>query len=144
MNRPKGLTLTAVLMALCLAMLWATIDYARDPRILHRLLLTTVIISIGVFVVWFYWRGRNWARICVLLWSVGGILSLLAWNRIFLGSSRTFSTFSNTPTHIFVAARAILGAALLYYLNTRPVLDFFQPHNRQARSDTHSRPSEHA
>jgi len=30
-----------------------------------------------------------------------------------------------------MAARAILGAALLYYLNTRPVLEFFYPENRQ-------------
>jgi hypothetical protein len=123
MNRPRGITLTALLMALCNAMPWVTIDYGR-PHVLQRFVIFTAVICTGYFVIWFYWKGRNWARIGVLLFSFGAIINLFVWNK--LGP-----LLLPTPTHILLAARAILGVALVCYLNTRPVLEFFYPENRQ-------------
>lgn len=121
MNRPKGLALTVVLMAVCNAMLWATIKPGR------MLGLFTVFICVGYVVIWFYWKGRNWARIGVLLFSGFSIVYLLNWNRISLAPS-----ILAAPAHVMMASRAVLGGALLYYLNTRPVLDFFYPENKPA------------
>lgn len=121
MNRPKGLTLTAVLMAVCHGMGWATIDYTK-PQILKTLGSFTLLICIGYVVIWFYWNGRNWARIGILLYSCTRISDLFTWNRI-------SPLFLNTPTHIRIAASAILGGFLFYWLNTRPVVEFFYPEN---------------
>ena len=116
--------MTAILTALCDAMGWATIDYSR-PHSLKRFVIFTIFICIGYFVIWFYWQGRNWARIGVLLTSGASIFNLLKWNR-------TSPVLLTVPAHIMLATEAVLGAALLYYLNTRPVLEFFYPENKEA------------
>jgi hypothetical protein len=59
MDRPRGLTLTAILMALCNAFSSVTIDYAR-PDVLKRFVIFTAVICIGYLVIWFYWEGSNW------------------------------------------------------------------------------------
>jgi len=127
MNRPKGLTLTAIFLSVCNAMLWATIRPGRPPYSLRMLMMFTVVIGIGYFVIWSYWTGRNWARIGILLFSGGSIFGLLTWKTISLSPA-----FLPTPAHILLAVRAILGVGLLYYLNTRPVLEFFGAENNPA------------
>jgi len=121
MNRPKGLALTAIFMALCNAMIWATIKPGRPPYSQRMLVFFTFMICVGYFFIWFYWQGRNWARISVLLVSFASIPNLLNWNRVSLSPA-----LLTTPAHILLATRAILGAALLYWLNTRPVVEFFK------------------
>jgi drug/metabolite transporter (DMT)-like permease len=122
MNRPKGLALTAILMALCNAMIWATIDYTRPQRKGFVILAVIFGCIIGFFFIWSYWKGRNWARIGILLCSGGSIGNLFMWRAVSL-----YPVFLATPTRTLLAVRAVLGAALLYYLNTRPVVEFFYP-----------------
>jgi hypothetical protein len=74
MNRPKGLALTAILMALCNALIWATIKPGRPPYTQRMWLFFTFSICIGYLSFWFYWKGRNWARIAVLLVSFTSIV----------------------------------------------------------------------
>jgi hypothetical protein len=85
------------------------------------LVMYTVAIGIGYFFIWFYWKGRNWARIAVLLVSFSSIPNILSWSRVSLSPA-----LLPTPAHILLAARAVLGPALLYWLNTRPVVEFFK------------------
>jgi hypothetical protein len=124
MNRPKGLTLTAILMALCNAMLWTINTYTGFPHPLRLLAVLTFAICIGYIFIWFYWKGKDWARIAVLIASGLNVLNLRAWN--------TFSRigghhgFLAAPGHIMLAAKAVLSVALLYWLNTRPVVEFFK------------------
>lgn len=120
MNRPKGLALTAILMSICNIMPWATIRPGRPPYTLRTSLAFTVIIGIGFVFIWFYWQGRNWARISVLLYSILNILNLRVWNRISLSPG-----VLTAPTHVMMAAKAALGVLLLYWLSTRPVREFF-------------------
>ena len=76
--------------------------------------LALVGIRIGAFVCIFYYvRGRNWARIAVLLTSVLAILGLFRLNH------------EATVDLISAAAWGILGIFFLYWLNTRPVREFF-------------------
>jgi hypothetical protein len=124
MNRPKGLTLTAILMALCSVMILSTIRPGRPPYTLRMWGVFTVVICIECFGIWSYWKGRGWARIGALLYSGASIFNLFLWNTISLSPAAP-----TTPSHIIMATRAVLGAALLFYLNTRPVLDFFYPEN---------------
>ena len=126
MSRPKGVNQTALLMAICNAGLWATIRPGRPPYSLRMLAAYTVVICIGYVFIWFYWRGKNWARIAVLVFSVLSILNLSTWNRV--SASPALLT---TPAHVLIVARAILGFILLYWLNTYPALGFFELGKKQ-------------
>lgn len=125
MNRPKGLALSVVLMGLCNVMLWAAFNPATQPRYLRLFILLTVVICIGFAIIWFYWQGKNWARIIVLIFSALSVLNLRIWNTVSLSSS-----FLVTPAHVLLASRALLGVVLLFWLNTRPVREFFQSKSR--------------
>ena len=106
MSRPKGLTLTAVLMVFCGVMALATITPGR-PHSGRLLGILTLWLCIALFIIWVYWNGRSWARSAVLAFSGACILNLYAWNRVPL-----IHSVLTTPTQTLMAARAILGAAL--------------------------------
>jgi hypothetical protein len=72
----QGLALTVILLALCNMMIWFTIKPGRNPYSLRMFLGFTVVICIGYFFIWFYWQGRNWARLAVLSFSILSILNL--------------------------------------------------------------------
>jgi TonB family protein len=120
MNRPKGLNVSALAMALCNVMLWTVLNPATRPHYLRVLASWTVVIGIGFVVIWFYWQGKNWARIAVLIYSALCIWNLSGWSRF--SSSPGFLT---TPIQISLVSRALLGVVLLFWLNTRPVREFF-------------------
>ena len=68
-------------MSLLNALGWAIIDWT-SPTANRTFITNTILILIGYVMVWFFWKGRNWARILVLLASAWAILNLLAWNRL--------------------------------------------------------------
>jgi hypothetical protein len=124
MNRPKGLALTAILMALCNVMLWTIDDYTEFPHPFRLFAVLAVPICIGYIFIWFYWKGKNWARIGVLIFSVLNILNLRSWNT---GSRLDgYRGFNAASFHITLAVRAALSVALLYWLNTHPIVGFFK------------------
>jgi hypothetical protein len=110
-------------MALCNTMLLAAINPASPPQSVRMVGIFTVMLCGGYVVIWFYWQGRNWARIGALLYSGSSIFHLFSWNQ--LASLYPVVGMLSTPIHVRMAASAVLGAALLYYLNTRPVVEFF-------------------
>src|SRR5438132_12045843 len=122
MNRPRGLLLTAWIMVALNITAWI-LQYR--PHLAHRVPLHTftvvlftlalVVIRIGAFVcIVYYVRGRNWARIAVLLTSVLSILYLLRLNH------------EDAPGRVVSAAWGLLGVFFLYWLNTRSVREFFK------------------
>ena len=71
--------------------------------------------GIAAVCLWHYWRGRNWARILVLLWSfvaVAEALSFLA------GHNLDPALLMARPLSFF---QAVLASVLLYWLNTPAV-----------------------
>jgi hypothetical protein len=79
----------------------------------------TVVIAMGCAVIWFYWQGENWARLCVSACSVLAILNLTEWNRPKPGVIVLLM-------HAMVAAEGILGLFLLYWLNTSKIRLWFK------------------
>lgn len=118
-QRPKGLTETAILMSITNAMGWLIVDWSK----LHAatiFVLFTIFILVGYLVIWFYWKGRNWARILVLLTSLLCLYSL----RLFLRAG--------FAARMMIAAEAVLAVFLLVWLNSRNVKSFFRaPKNTQ-------------
>lgn len=110
--------MTALLMSLTNAMGWVIIDW-RAPHARLRFTTYTVLSLLGYVFVWFYWQGRNGARISVVLCSILAIVNVTAWS-------------SNKPgtilwlRHIMIASEAALGVFLLYWLNTSTVREFFR------------------
>jgi hypothetical protein len=117
-NRPKGIVLTTILMALCNSMGWFIIDYTA-PHARGTFIIFTVLILAGYLVLWGYWRGRNWARILVLITSVVTILNMRGWN------SRS-ATILKTPSRVMISCEFVLGVFLLVWLNTPSVRAFFK------------------
>src|SRR4029077_17322656 len=111
-GRPKGLTETSVLMSITNAMGWAIIDWSM-PKAQILFIIFTISIFIGYIVIWFYWKGRNWARILVLLASLISLYNLRDWNH------------GGAMARIMIGTEAILAVFLLYWLNTRPIRAFF-------------------
>ena len=100
-------------MGVCNAMGWAIIDWSK-PHAWFIFIVFTALILIGYVFIWFYWQGRNWARIAVLFTSVLSIYNLRYWND------------SSRMTQVMIGCEAALGIFLLYWLNTRRVRSFFQ------------------
>jgi len=112
MNRPTGISVTALLMSICNAMGWLIIDWTK-PHARFTFALFTCLILLGYVFIWFYWKGRNWARIAVLLTSVFTVLNLLSLNR------------GNFVNKVMIISEAFLGIFLLWWLNTGTVRRFF-------------------
>ena len=68
-------------------------------------------------VLWFYWQGRNCARLLVLFFSVVAVLNLIS----------LMHPRGNTFLYDFtVISNAVLGIVLLYWLNRRNVRGWFK------------------
>jgi len=123
MNRPKGLVLTAwIMVALLLAgwmrgYLWPHHAQLAHPHPLGHALIVVflLIVRLTACVCIFYFvRGRNWARIVVLVVSVVSIFGLLQLRH------------DDTPGKVIGIASALLAMFFLYWLNKRSVREFFK------------------
>jgi hypothetical protein len=112
-NRPRGLAETALLMCVTNAMGWALVDWTK-PHTREQFIIFTFLILVGYVFIWFYWTGRNWARIAVLLTSVLSISNVRFWSH-YTAIGRGM-----------IASEAILGVFLLYWMNTAAVKAFFR------------------
>jgi hypothetical protein len=117
-NRPRGLTLTTILMAICNAFGWMVINYS-SPHAVSTFIVLIVLIGIGYVVPWAYRQGKNWARIPVLFTSVLTIVNLRSWNSL-------SPNLLKTPNRVMLASEFVLGAFLLVWLNTARVRAFFR------------------
>lgn len=76
---------------------------------------TIALIVAGYFVLWYYWLGRNWARILVIVTSVLAVLDL-AFIR------HPYPSLNNS----LLAVEALVGLFLLYWLNSKGVRVWFK------------------
>ncbi len=124
MSRPRGLVITTVLMCICNAMGWFIIEWDK-PHAKTEFVMFTILILIGYLFLVFYWKGRNWARIAVLLTSVLTIYNLRYWHH------------SNASGQLMIVSEALLGMFLLYWLNTAAVREYFKAGVRPPEHGTH-------
>jgi hypothetical protein len=123
MNRPKGLALTAWLMVALSTLGWSVIDWNRyrnpnlhNPRAAFVFFITIIVTMkiCGLVCIWYYYQGRNWARIVVLLTSLWTIYCL------------RLLSHGNTVYRSLISSEALLGLFFLYWLNTPELRKFFQ------------------
>ena len=90
---------------------FAFMDFEAQPGASWFYVFT---MAIGYFVLWFFWQGRNWARLLGLAASVVALFDLLA---LF---------FLPLLQQLLVAIEAILAVYLFYWLNRAPIKAFFR------------------
>lgn len=74
---------------------------------------TVVIVTISYIVIFFFWCGKNWARLLILLSALLSIPNIYNFQQFHIVSK-------------FVMSLEFLFALfLIYWLNTTPVKDFF-------------------
>lgn len=90
----------------------------RANRIIAALIVAITAFPIAGYIgLWFYWKGRNWARLLVLLCSVAALLGLLN----LLHPHRNVLLYNS-----LIIANAVLGIFLLYWLNKADVREWFK------------------
>jgi len=114
--RPRFMLATTVAMGILNLTAFASLKW------IHRFFVATLVADIFIVVVsylvlWFFWKGRNWARICVLVVSVLSVINLLALIRPH-GIVIVYDSI--------VIAWAIVGLFLLYWLNLPDVREWFK------------------
>jgi hypothetical protein len=119
MNRPKGLLLTSwIMVGFLLAGLLRQWFWPPHPHITHLHTFITIAVMLirimALICIFYYFQGRNWARIAVLVTSIVEILSLLQLRH------------EDTLGRVVSAAAALLAVFFLYWLNTRSVREFFK------------------
>ena len=127
MNRPAGLALTSYLMVLCVVTMFFTINPNNpDSRSMWVCYIAdSSFACVGFLFVWFYWKGRDWARVAVMVVSGFSIWNLGMWNAPVNFALHYYPVLLVTPFRIWLVYKALLGAVLLYYLNTSEPRKFF-------------------
>lgn len=101
-----------------------TFVYPKRPRFFAVTLAAEILIVLaGYLVLWFFWKGKNWARISVLVGSVLSVINLLALPLI--------HPYGNMIGNMIVydskiIAWALVGFFLLYWLNLADVREWFK------------------
>ena len=117
--KPRGLVATTIAMAVL--NLGGFVGIPWDHRGVVAMVATVVLV--GYAVLWYYWRGRNWARILVIVTSILAIGNLMVIIVLF-AVDRLYS--SSVLYHSVIVANAALGAFLLYWLNRKDVRVWFR------------------
>jgi hypothetical protein len=107
--RPKVVTVTTWLMAFSSLLTYSALYRRPYPRdvLLGMYVILTVLVVLSYFVLWFYWHGKNWARILILLASLVCFYNLSLLTSAKSGIERSM-----------LVGDAILAAFLVYWLNT--------------------------
>jgi hypothetical protein len=119
--RPKAVTVSTWLMAILnilgYAILWEPTAHKARFAILFFITIFTLIIAAGYVVLWFFWKGKNWARILVLLNCF-----------ICFYNVHDFHFFLrvNPVEKVMLMGEAVLAVFLLYWLNTREAKAYFK------------------
>ncbi len=111
-------TVTTGLMCLTNALSFFLVNWHR-PNAGGVFFIYFFLIAVGYVVLYFYWRGRNWARWFVLATSV-----LCLWN--LWGLRRTTPAMLDSPVGApMIVVEAVIAIYLLYYLNTNSARAWF-------------------
>jgi hypothetical protein len=107
----------AVLNILGYSILWEPEAHRTRFAVFFFITVFTFIIAAGYVVLWFFWKGKNWARILVLLNCF-----------VCFYNVHDFHLFLrvNPIEKVMLFGEALLAIFLLYWLNTREAKAYFK------------------
>ena len=119
--RPKAITISTWLMAvfniLGYAILWEPATHRTRFAVLFFITVFTLTIAAGYVILWFFWKGKNWARILVLLNCFVCLYNV--------HDVRYFLRI-NSVEKVMLVGEAVLAVYLIYWLNTRKAKAYFK------------------
>jgi hypothetical protein len=124
MPRPLPVTVTTILMCITNFVGFFLVNNWSNPHARSVFVIYSIFIVIGWIVLYFFWKGRNWARWLVLATSVLCLWNLWSLRKLGLSHGRV-SIFNNHVRVAMVIAEAIIAIYLLYYLNTASARKWF-------------------
>ena len=95
------------------------IDF-KSKEALNYVVVYTILMIVWYVVLWYFWHGENWARISVMVGSTISIVGLATMGK------------DTLPQICVDVAEAALGVFLLWWLNTKPIKEYF------TKSDTNN------
>jgi len=110
--KPKGLKETTILMCIFNLATYVFLD-SKSPYWTIGLTVGTIIEILTFVILWYYWHGKNWARVLVMISSVVAILNLLGIRKY------------NMAQVTLIVLEAALGVYLLWWLSSREVKTYF-------------------
>jgi hypothetical protein len=111
--KPRGLAETTIAMCIMNIAGFVFVD-SRVAPVEVQYAIFSVVIAVTYLALWYFWKGKNWARILVLLTGVVAVLNLFA-----LPST---SVWAGT----LIVIEAIFGIFMLWLLNTQGVKAYFK------------------
>jgi hypothetical protein len=112
--RPRQLL--AITVAMGILNLTCFLSPKRAPYFAATLWAEILVALVGYLILWFFWKGKNWARISVLLASVLSVINLI----------ELLHPYGNVIVYdSIVIAWALAGFFLLYWLNLADVREWF-------------------
>ena len=124
-SRPQGVGLTALALGALLAIdLLRRLLHLADGSLLAPLgfqpLLLCLARALAFLVLWHYWKGRDWARVFVLLWAL-----LIAAQAVSFLVEHNLDPAA-LMAHPLSFFHALLAVFLLYWLNTPALRAWFK------------------
>ena len=111
--RPKGLASITTLLCISQLIAFGYVTPAQWNSIREvGLVLSMKIVWYWIF--WFFWKGRNWARIMTVVTSC------------FIFLIPFFPPRHAPIMQAYMVADCVFSAYLLYWLNTKPIVRFFK------------------
>jgi hypothetical protein len=110
--KPKGLIETTIIMCIFNVCGFVYLDSSMG-HLAIQIIIGLLIVGISYIILWYYWRGKNWARILVIITSIIALLNLFDLAN------------QNVIQQILTLSEAVLACYLLYWLNTRKVKLYF-------------------
>lgn len=111
--KPKGLKETTIAMCIMNISGLVFIDEKMDSLDSIYMVFASVVLA-TYFVLWFYWKGKNWARMAVMLTGILAIANLL-----------TLPSINNLANSLIII-ESVFGAFMLWWLNTSEVRNYFR------------------
>ena len=114
--------LLAVTVAMGILNLTPFVSINRDRFFVVTLVAEILVVLASYAVLWFFWRAKNWARLCVLVMSVISVVNFFS---LIYPHGNVFVFDS------IVIGWGVVGLYLLYWLNRPDIrLWFRNPENR--------------
>lgn len=133
--RPQALkVVVAIELALTVFDLVVLFSKRGRPDFQEDALWTLVMIPFSLLVLWFLWKGKNWARIVTLILSGIGVVAIPL---VFFFDSDSIASVLEGMNYM---AWAVFSLYLLWWLNTKEVRAWFRPPAPIAPHDPRPRP----
>lgn len=129
LRRPTGVGVTACVVLVLVAIggaadvhqaLRGTLAVFLAPEHLAAFVARSVVLIFELYLLWQYWKGREWARVVVLIAAFA--VAAFGVSRLIDRDSTLTLLMSHPPDFL----RLVLALFLLYWLNTPPVRAWFK------------------